>query len=351
VKIVRAEGGPFERGVAIGRGFAEEIDSSVAFYRNQFRRWGFEGPRLDALAGSFVEAANLRLPRELAILRGVAEGARVPFVGLFVPNAYEELEPLARPRARAVDRAERCSAVSVTGPRLTLLGHNENWLAADEGTVGVVIEIPAEPGGVALASPTAACFLPAVGMNAAGFAQSVMSLSAPDDGVGVPRVFVSRHALEATDPGDAVRRTGVEGRSGGYAYTCAFTGGRALTIETSASGQAILDGPGPHTNHYLDPRLAGSGGEPSAGSIGRHERLLHVLEEHPPETPEDLMAILSDHAAAPEAVCLHPDPAVGDEATTVLFSMVCDLEAGRMWVADGNPCTAAYEEIDLSDIR
>jgi hypothetical protein len=30
--------------------------------------------------------------------------------------------------------------------------------------------------------------------------------------------------------------------------------------------------------------------------------------------------------------------------------MVCDLEAGRMWVAEGNPCTSPYEEIDLDGV-
>jgi isopenicillin-N N-acyltransferase-like protein len=116
VRVVRAEGGPFERGVAIGRGFAAEIGASVAFYRNQFGRWGFDGSQLDALAAPFIEAADLRLPHELEILRGVAEGARVPFVDLFVPNAYEELEPLARPRSRRANRVERCSVISVAGP-------------------------------------------------------------------------------------------------------------------------------------------------------------------------------------------------------------------------------------------
>jgi hypothetical protein len=41
---------------------------------------------------------------------------------------------------------------------------------------------------------------------------------------------------------------------------------------------------------------------------------------------------------------------VGDEAEAVLFSMVCDVEAGRMWVAPGNPCVTPYEEIELSGV-
>jgi len=350
VKIVRAEGDPFQRGRAIGRAFADEIGSSVAYYRDYFAERGLAGARLEEVAGPFVRAASRQLPGESEILRGTAEGAGVPFLDLFVPNAYEELEPLARHGPVDVPRVERCSALTVTAPGSTLLGHNENWLAADAGTVGVVIEIPSEAEGIALVSPTAAAYLPAVGMNAAGYAQGVMSLVASDDRVGVPRVHVSRHALEALSLDDAVRRTGVEGRSGGYGYTCALAGGGAWTIETSATRQAVLQGPAAHTNHYLDPDLARIGEERSAGSVGRYERLVELLGERPPRTPEDLMAFLSDHDASPDSVCLHADPAEGGEGTTVLFSMVCDLEARRMWVAGGNPCTAPYEEIDLAEV-
>jgi hypothetical protein len=28
--------------------------------------------------------------------------------------------------------------------------------------------------------------------------------------------------------------------------------------------------------------------------------------------------------------------------------MVCELEAGRMWVAAGNPCEADFEEVELA---
>ena len=51
------------------------------------------------------------------------------------------------------------------------------------------------------------------------------------------------------------------------------------------------------------------------------------------------MAILRDHA------CETPD---GEYA--VLFSMVCEVESGRMWVAPGDPAETAYEEVDLAGV-
>jgi isopenicillin-N N-acyltransferase like protein len=344
IRIVRAEGGPEQRGRAIGRAFGDEIAERAAFSADYFARYGLDRRALEELAAPFVAAAEAGLPHRLAQLRGMAEGAGLPFVDLFVPNAFEELEPLAS-RAEH-ERIERCTAVTVVAPGVTLLGHNEMWLAADADAFGVVIEVPDE--GVATASATTVSYLPAVGMNAAGYAQGVMSLEASDERVGVPRTLVARHALEASGRADAVGRSGVPGRSGGYGYACASRGGEAFAIETTATRRAVLHGPGVHTNHYLDPELAGMDEEPTGGTVGRLRRLESLVDERRPTTPEELMTMLADHEPTPVPICLHADAADGMEADAVVFSMVCDLEAGRMWVAPGNPCEG-FEEVDLAD--
>lgn len=350
MKVVVAKGEPRERGRVIGRELADEIHRSLAFYQRYFERRGFDRARLEETLRPFVAVAEDVLPHEVEAIRGTAEGADVPFLDLFVPNAFEELDPLMPEPADAAAPAaiERCTAFSVVAPGVTLLGHDEQWLAGDAGCSAVVVEIPSDPDGVAIVSPTVATWRPAVGMSSTGGAQAVMSLTASDDGVGVPRVLVSRHALEASGREDALRRTSVAPRSGGYAYGYAFRGGDALTVETTATRAAILDGPGGHTNHYLDPNLATIGDAPSAGSEGRLERLRALLDHHRPDTPEAVMAILGDHGDGTQRICLHGD--ASEESDAVLFSMVCDLETPRMWVSLGNPCTAPFEEVDLADV-
>ncbi|HEY6651076.1 MAG TPA: hypothetical protein VI364_02135, partial [Actinomycetota bacterium] len=82
----------------------------------------------------------------------------------------------------------------------------------------------------------------------------------------------------------------------------------------------------------------------------RLRRLLELVEEEPPTSAEDLMTIMRDHSSAPQSICLHPDPNEGDEASAVMFSMVADLGARRMWVALGNPCEHQYESIDIAEL-
>jgi hypothetical protein len=139
-------------------------------------------------------------------------------------------------------------------------------------------------------------------------------------------------------------------RAGGYGHVFAFRGGDTFIVETTATQHSLLSGSGPHTNHYLDPALGEAAPPPSMGSVSRYERLLALIEERHPETPEGVMHILRDHSSRPQAICRHPDPRDGDDAASVLFSMVCDVEAGLMWVAPGNPCTTEYQDVDLTGV-
>jgi isopenicillin-N N-acyltransferase-like protein len=372
LRIVRAEGDPVQRGQRIGRELRDLVNESIDYYGRYMSRRGVSSHQLQELLTPYLASAESSFPQFMATLKGMSAGATVPFLELFAVNAFEELESLLEapeggtlflrrkeggfppkgpkdPGAARGPRIERCSSFAVTAPGVTLLGHNEQWLAGDLGNVAVVIDVP-DDGSVAVASPTIVSCLPAVGVNGHGAAQGIGSLTAVDDHVGVPRVLVSRHSLEAADRDDAVLRAGTASRAGGYGHVMAFRGGDSMTIETTGSELAVLDGPSAHTNHYLDRRLASLGVEPSEGSMFRLARLDQLLAERRPETPEAVMDVLRDHGPGPEAICLHPDPAEGDEATAVMFSMVADLEASRLWVAPGNPCRNDYVEIDLTGL-
>lgn len=333
-----------ERGRAIGHELGDLIDRSLAFYRGYLDRHGIDAALVGRFVAPYRRATERELPELAALLDAAAGGAEVSPEELWAVNALEELE-----RLFVLTLPPRCSTFTVVGPGVTILAHNEQWLAGDRGNLAVVVErgVSGEP---SLVSPTVACCLPAVGINGAGLAQGIDSLASPDDRVGVPRVLVSRHALAASRRDDALRRAAVATRAGGYAHLFAGRGGEAFTLETTSSRTALLDGPGAHTNHYLDPDLAAAGAAPGPGSVARLGRLEKLLQEGSPASIEDAMTILRDHASTPQAICEHGSPDGDEDASVVLFSMVCELEDGRMWVAPGNPCETPYEEVDLSDV-
>jgi hypothetical protein len=336
IQVVHAEGDARARGQAIGRELGESIHRSLDFYRGYLADLGHTD--LAKALAPYRAAAERSLPEHATTIAAIAAAAEVPEEELFAVNACEELEERTVP-------AERCSSFTAVGEGFTILAHNEQWFAGDAGNVAVVVEHPDK--GVAVASPTLAACLAAVGMNEAGGAQGIHSLTARDDGIGIPRVLVSRHSLEAQNRADSIRRAGIPGRAGGYAHLVAFRGGDAFAVETTAHALALLDGPRPHTNHYLDPGLAGVGDKPGEGSVSRLERLSELLQERPPTTPADAMALLRDHESSPQAICKHASPGAPEDST-IVFSMVCELESRRMWVAPGNPCETSFEQLDSS---
>jgi isopenicillin-N N-acyltransferase-like protein len=339
VTVIRVGGAASERGPRVGRALAKRIQRSLHFYRGFLERRGVRTADLPTLLAPYRRATEDAFPELAEELDGMAAGADAPLWEVFAANAWEELEPLL-----AVTPADRCTAFAVSGPDGTIVAHNEQWYAGNGGGCAVIVAEPDD--GPAFASPTGPAFLPVVGMNATGLAQAVMSLSARDDGEGVPRVPVSSAGLRAVDAADHLRRVTPPGRSGGYAYLVA-TPGTARTVETSSSRHATLAATA-HTNHYLDPALSEEGSV-SEGSVSRLERLRGLLAAREPATVEECMDVLRDHHSEPQAICVHPDPAAGDEAVGITFSMVCRLEDRRMWVAAGNPCTEPFEEIDVAE--
>ena len=359
IKVVRAAGGPLSRGEQIGRELRDEVNRSMSFYRRYFERRGISSEQLRELLAPYQAAAETHFPSFMSVLKGMSTGATVPVPELFAINAFEELEPLLHPvDGHTVERdgdatrarpSDHCTSFVVTARGRTILAHNENWLVGDAGNVAVVVDAPSDRP-VRVASPTIVCCLPAVGVNSHGVGQGIASLAASDDRVGVPRVLVSRSSLEARDPADAAARAGMPARSGGYGHTFAVPGGDPVVVETTAERLAVVQGPPVHTNHYVDPELMPLGATPSVGSTLRYARVVELLGERRPATVPEVMDILRDHATGPRSICQHADPAEGDEADAVLFSMVAELQTRRMWVTPGNPCETDYEEVDLGDL-
>ena len=350
VRVVVARGDPLERGRTVGWELADLVRGSLEFYWRYLVRRGVGAGERPGLLAPYLAAAERELPDLVELVTGMAEGAGVTFWELFCVNAFEELEPLLEGRSgRPLEPRERCSTVTISGPGYTLLGHNEQWMAGEVGHAAVVVELPDD--GPALVSSTLACCLPAVGMNEYRVAQGIQSLVADDDGVGIPRVLVSRHALVASSPADALRRATLPGRAGGYGHSFAFASGSAMNVETSATRYAVNGLPGSHTNHYTDPELADRAPPPSPGSLARLARLQALVEERSPATPAAIGEILADHGGGgPQTICEHGTDEPQDEASAIVFSMICDLDLGRMWVAPGSPCVTAYEEVDLAGV-
>lgn len=345
--VVRATGTPFERGRAIGRGLASEMHASLAFVDRYLERHGIAASSLDDLLAPYVAASEAALPHLVEQIRGIAAGADQPFATVMAANAFEELYGRIELGIGSAVALERCTDIVVDGPDGPLLGHTEQWYAGDDGAVGIVIDIP--DGGPAVLAPVVAGTLPLVGINEHGVAMGAMSLSARDERVGVPRALIARDVLDAGDASDAIARATRPGRAGGYSYQLAFPDEGSLTIETTGTREAVFAG-AVHTNHALDASVAEVTVPPSPGSLGRYARAAG-LQEHADPTMAGLTAALADHEADPQHICVHPDPADGDEGSTILFAMVADPRRRSLTIASGHACTGTFETFVLDELQ
>lgn len=346
-EVVRATGTPFARGRAIGRGLGAAIHDSLGFVDRYLEAHGIGAHALEHVVGPYVAASEAAVPHLVEQLRGMAEGADQPFPMIMAANAFEEIYGQVELGTGMLQPLERCTDVVVQGPHGPLLGHTEQWYAGDQGAVGIVIDVPDD--GPAVLAPVVAGTLPPVGINEHGVAVGAMSLSARDERVGIPRALVARDVLDARDAADATTRATRPGRAGGYAYQLAVPAGPARIIETTGSREAAMDA-NVHTNHALDPAVAEATFPPSPGSVGRYERARSLAATAEP-TMAGVVAILADHEAEPQSICVHPDPVDGDEGATILFAMVADPARRSLTIAPGHACTGSFETYSLDELR
>ena len=320
--VAHSAGNPGAMGRAQGRAFASEIHAAAAFYNKLAQRKAGLDPAFGQL-GPYVDATKQHFPHLADEVEGLAEGAEIDAEVAWFFICMEEVWPFEACTTLATDR---------------WLMHAEQWYAGHSG-IGVVVARPDD--GPAFVSPTCAGFLPAVGLNASGFAQGIDSLTTTDDRTGIPRLIVSRSSLGAQDMQDAITRATRSHRAGGYSHVLA-TSGRAVIVETTATRSATLVEERAHTNHVLSWNLAPVSPNSSDGSLARLKRAVKLLETSPPKSIEDCMSLLGDHDSQPQSICHHEGEDLATSAT--VFGMICDLQTGVVAVSAGRPCSSEWEE-------
>lgn len=347
MRVIRSRGTPFERGRTVGVELADEVARSVAFTMSWAASLGADGPRIARLLAPYDRASAVVVPDLMELLDGMAAGSGVDPVALRATNAFEELYGVLDPEAMGAP-VERCTDALLAGPDGPLLVHQEQWYAGDADSVAIVIDEPDD--GIAIVSPVVASGLPLVGMNATGAALGAMSLTATDERVGVPRMFVARRALDARNPQEAWRTVTIPERAGGYSWCYAFADGATAIYETTVTTAADLGGETTHTNHALDDAVATVCPAGSEGSRSRLARMRELTSNRDMWTVPEASRLLADHGADGQDICVHPDPAEGPQASAIMFGMVADVARRTLWVAPGNPCEHAFEAYPLDEL-
>jgi isopenicillin-N N-acyltransferase-like protein len=347
--IVEVKGGPLQRGLEQGKGAKTLIQTALDRYRKILP---------DACHCSWEEviqkAHTFLLPGQEAFadliqeLKGIAEGAEVPFEDIWALNCYQELVEMAQ-------KSRGCTSLVVgtnhTTNRHIFLAHNEDWLSVDRDTVYLVRSKPQD--GPTFLGMIYGPLLVNIGFNEVGIGETINSVFSTDTHSGVPRVLYSRAILNAQSMEEALQACLQPKRAGGYHFLLSDRQGSVCSIETNATQHHIVQGEKSwlvHTNHYVSAKLKSLETKRDlSNSHLRLHRARQLLEsQFGSLNLEAIQSILRDHANHPDSICEHEDPTCPPTRRfQTLVSIIMDLTEGVMWAAPGPPCENIYTEHPL----
>jgi len=351
--IVVSEGDAFARGQQLGRAVAGRVERTVGSYMTLFeQRAGLDRDRVLAEAERFMPAIAGYAPRLLDEMRGIAAGSGRDLREIVAVNARTEL-------MYGVAGRTECTSVAVA-PMASTDGHmrvaqNWDWFSALAGTTVLWVVRPDD--GPDVLTFAEAGLVGKIGVNAAGVALCVNLLTSDSDNSGpaVPMHVILRHVLdEARSVEEAMALIAAAPRCTSCNHLLADRGGAVADVEATPAGQSVLrprDGVLTHANHCADAGLVGRdrGARDYPETIVRGARA-GALAAGRSIDEQGLRVILSDHATAPGSICLHaqegPPPEQQEESVA---SLIIDLTAATLDIADGPPCTHAYRRLALGD--
>jgi isopenicillin-N N-acyltransferase-like protein len=357
--IVDLRGEPYAQGVQHGQALRERVAHNLVVYDAFFAREGIAAADVRRQAARYLAAVAEQNPAYLAGLRGISDGSGFPLAEIAALNARYELLYYQFGQNAGADG---CTAFALTPERTAeghlLLGQNWDWLPE---VAGAVLHSTEPDGLVTLAFTEAGIFGGKVGLNSAGLGLAINGLTTTDD--DWDRAGTTFHvrcyaALHARTLDDAIQVVTEGARPCAANFLLAQAPDRLINLEAApltvrhvpATGGCLV-----HANHFLDPNALGvteTASEKYECSCHRQNRLTALLAHQPAIGIADLQRFLRDHDGYPDSVCYHVAPgAAPDERYATVASMIMDLHALTLDIADGPPCEHAFDRISVKRQR
>jgi isopenicillin-N N-acyltransferase-like protein len=361
--VVRASGGPRERGRSYGTAARERVHRSIELYDAVFRHYtGLGWAEVRDRAGAFAEWFDATDVQLLPELEGIAEGAGVDAEDVLALNVRTEVMFGLDTRAARV-AAKECTAIGAGSARTAdgrvLVAQNWDWKPATRDTCVLLAMRPT--GRPAFVTLVEAGLLAKVGMNDAGLAVATNALTSSRDrgAPGVPYHAILRRMLTSTSHEEAVAEVTESRRASSANYLLGSRPGGIVDLEVGPGGRdTVWSSPGDlvcHANHFQRPDRPF---KDLALLDGRESPHRQASAEHTLAGADiDVAAIelaLQAHAGPDRAegsVCSHGDAAEPPEADYVTIAgIVMDPEGATMHITHGNPCGSPFVPYLLDEL-
>lgn len=312
--LIELSGDAETRGRQYGRAAKARVHRSLAHYAAQIGDAG----KARGYARAFVPRIEAFDPAYVQEMRGIAEGADVPFEDIVLVNCRTEVLQLAKRAAAAAKDPDGCTGAIVL-PQASADGtllHGQNWdWKADCAETSVVLRIRREDGPDILTFVEAGG-LARSGLNAAGIALTANYLQSDRDyrQEGVPLSLLRRKVLEQSHAALAFHAIQSTPKSASNNLMLSHASGWAVDLECAPDEAFLLhpeNGMLVHSNHWLSPvalsklRDTGLAGTPC--SVYRDRRVRDALAAKGGRvTLDDLRDAFLDDWQSPWSVCRPP---------------------------------------------
>ncbi|MGZ8737921.1 MAG: C45 family autoproteolytic acyltransferase/hydrolase [Nocardioides sp.] len=339
---------PYDRGVELGERHAQQIGTTVASYRRLFARRADHPFDVDLWAERAWDTITTVAPAHAEEIRGIADGAGRPVRELAAINARTELLVAANPTGVT----ECSSVISVPPGRAPFAVQTWDWY--DAMTDGWFHWTIPHPDGRVVETVTEFGMLGKIGVNGYGVGVMLNMLHHKNDAdrvaegtIGYPVHLLSRRILDEAQSFDDAVRIASAPTSASSSLTVLDRSGQGATLELFPGGPGRRDhenGVLVRTNTFISPEgrdgcLASTISESSAIRL---DKLTSAFADGPPETPEEVVAAMTDHEAGPTGVgqiCCHPDRSTDPVLWhRTLATVAIDVEHSRLDVRADGPC-------------
>ena len=351
IPLIISEGKPFERGWHFGKSQQERVQHTVNAYMRIFEEFaGLDRVAVYQQVERIIPAIGRFSASLLDEMCGIAEGAECDVREIVAINARTEL-------MYGVTNRPECTSIAVSGAASadehTRVAQNWDWHPSLVGTL--VLWLIRRSNGPDLLTLTEAGIVGKIGINAAGLAMCINLLRSDSDSSGpaAPMHVILRRVLEECHTVDeAIALLGKTPRCTSCNHMLADRNGSIADVEATPAGQWIhrpQNGLLTHANHCTSQVLASRDRyvRENPETCERDSRMQTLATAHP-VSESDLQAMLADHATAPYSICLHN---AGDWSFTEqgesIASIIIDVTAGTLDVADGPPCEHRYQRHSL----
>ena len=353
-------GTSYEQGLSHGEALKDSIEKNIDVYLNRFEtETEISKDELIDNAGIYLPILREQSPEYVNGINGISKSSNIDLIEIAFLNLRYELLYDALGKRNLEETIDGCTSFALLPEAAKnnhlIMGQNWDWIPDIDCVLTTSIDID---GMQRLSFTEAGIFAGKPGMNFEGVGLAVNGMySTLDDWTRLQKPFHLRcyEILRSRNIDETLEILTISPRSCTANFIVGHAPMRVVDVELAPNNLRLIDpedGVISHANHFDDPGLLDVSEPPNPRrhlSEFRQKRMEALLHKHKPLSVTEIQNILKDHKNQPQSLCRHNDETLPEPQHTITkTAMIMDLTEKKMWVTDGQPCKAEFEEFSFN---